>query len=58
MGRIPRGIPTPVLLQRVRNNMIAKGLSNALVQKSAQEIEKKEVHVCTFGEVVREGCRR
>lgn len=38
--------------------MIAKELSNALVQRSPQEIEKKEVHICAFGEVVREGCRR
>jgi hypothetical protein len=34
--------------------MIAKELSNA-VQKSAQGIEKKEVHICAFGEVAREG---
>ncbi len=38
--------------------MIAKELSNALVQKSAQEIEKKEVHICVLGEVVREACCR
>ncbi len=36
--------------------MIAKELSNSLVQKSAQEVEKKEVRICALGEVVRERC--
>ena len=38
--------------------MIAKELSNAPVQKSAQEVEKKGVHIRALGEVVSEGCRR
>lgn len=38
--------------------MIVKELPKTLSQKSAQEIEKKEVHICVLGEVVREGCRR
>ena len=38
--------------------MIAKELSNALVQKSVQEIEKKEVHFYVVGGDVRKGQSR
>jgi len=58
-----------LLCKRVRKNVKTKNIalaeemdvhrSTALgARKSAQEVEKKEVHIFAFGEVVREGCGR
>ena len=58
-----------LLCKRVLKNVKTKNIapvqgtdmhpSTALgARKSAQEVEKKEVHIFAFGEVVREGCGR